>query len=335
MILLDGNCSELVFDKPAELGQPLDSPVGDFSVLEQLADGTFQRTMTDRTVYQFNSLDRLSSITDRNGNTTVYEYDAEGRLVSITDPVGLETSFAYNAAGLVEAITDPSGRVTTLDYDSQANLIRITDPDDTARTWEYDALHHMTAEIDKRGNREETQYDFAGRAVAATRKDGTTIRIEPVQTRGLYPPSATTDPSDPPQVFAIEDAVARYIDSTGNVKQTQLDQAGQEIASMDRIGHLPTMTRDPATNLLRQMRDARGNLTQYHYDERGNIISIEDKITGFEIVPTIVWTSTQSGSWDDPANWSAGRVPGPEDEVLIDVPSIRPDYISRRRRHHR
>ena len=32
------------------------------------------------------------------------------------------------------------------------------------------------------------------------------------------------------------------------------------------------------------------------------------------------WTASADGSWHDPANWSNGAVPGPSDNVVIDVP---------------
>ena len=38
------------------------------------------------------------------------------------------------------------------------------------------------------------------------------------------------------------------------------------------------------------------------------------------IVNTIWWIGG-SGDWSNPANWSEGRLPGPEDDVLIDDPN--------------
>ena len=35
---------------------------------------------------------------------------------------------------------------------------------------------------------------------------------------------------------------------------------------------------------------------------------------------TIVWVNPAGGFWDDPNNWDTGVVPGPTDDVLIDVP---------------
>ncbi len=153
VLLIDGNGGELLFEASAT-GDGYESPRGDFSTLERLPNGTFQRTMKDRTVYSFNGQNQLARMVDRNGNETEYVYTG-GQLSKIVDPVGLETTFTYTN-GRVTAIADPAGRVTLLEYDAAGNLTRITDPDGTRRTWEYDANNHMIAEIDKRGNREET-----------------------------------------------------------------------------------------------------------------------------------------------------------------------------------
>ncbi len=72
--------------------QLYESPDGDFSVLEQLPDGGFRRTLTNQTEYLFDSTGRLRSVVDRNGNETSYEYDSQGVLLAIVDPVGLRTS---------------------------------------------------------------------------------------------------------------------------------------------------------------------------------------------------------------------------------------------------
>src|SRR5262249_45818164 len=153
------------------------------------ADGTFRRTLKNQTVYAFDAGGRLATVTDRNGNQTSYQYDASGRLAAIVDPVGLTTTFTY--AGNQVTVTDPSLRVTTLHLHGNGNLTGATDPDQTGRQWEYDNQHHLTAEFDKRGNRDQDRYDFAGRAVASQRADGSTVQVAPTETRGLFPADQT------------------------------------------------------------------------------------------------------------------------------------------------
>ena len=281
VLLVDGDGTELIFEPPAEMGAPYVSPVGDFSELRKLEDGTFARVFKDQTRHAFTSTHKLHTITDRNGNVTEFQYDTEGQLTAIVDPVGLTTSFEYTD-GKITSIIDPAQRVTRLEYDQFGNLASITDPDQTSRTWEYDSLGHMVAEIDKRGFREETYYNHAGRAIGALRKDGSRIELEPVQSQGVYPSEQTTSLLDAPTAWPLGPAEVSYVDARGNVTRTLLDQAGQRVVSFDGEGRLPSVERN-AENLVTKSTDGRGFVTLYEYDQRGNLVEVSDELSGGEV----------------------------------------------------
>ncbi len=268
VLLVDGDGSELSF------GPGLTSPAGDFSHLAIQGDGTYTRTLKEQTVYAFDRQNRLSTVTDRNGNRTTYAYTAEGLLQSITDAVGLQTLFAYTN-GKLQSITDPAQRVTRFSVDAAGNLQQITDPDNSSRQWQYDGKHHQVVEIDKRGNREETFFDFAGRASGSRRADGTTIRINPAEVRGLYPNYSNAN--NAPVANFIGEAVSQYTTANGNTVTSFLDRFGQVIKSFDSLGNLPKDAVN-ANNLVTSHTDARGNITLYKYDAQGNLTSIEDAI---------------------------------------------------------
>jgi RHS repeat-associated protein len=271
VIIIDGDGSELLFEKNND--GSYDSPVGDFSTLERLDDGTFRRTMTDKTVYTFNGENLLTKVSDRVGNETEYIYENR-RLMKMVDPVGLETTFTYSNNRITE-IKDPAGRSTKLTYDGNGNLIKITDPDGTSRTWEYDADHHMISEVDKQGNKEQTFYDFAGRADRAILKDGSQLDFDPVQVQGLYEPNKTNDPLKAPVAFQLGAATSTYTDANGNKIVNTLDRAGQIVSSSDAVGLLPSVKRNE-DNMITQQTDARGNLSFFTYDAKGNVLTAED-----------------------------------------------------------
>ena len=271
VLLIDGDGSERLYEPPAAHGQPFVSPAGDFSVLEKLPNDTFRRTLTDQTVYAFDALNRLASITDRNGNQTVFSYTGD-RLTMITDPVGLDTTFSYTG-DRITGITDPASRTTVLAYDAAGNLTSIIDPDTEDRTFEYDDRNLLTAEITKRGFREETVYDFAGRVVARTTADGAKIEIAPLQTQELLSPLATQDPFAAPDAFLQTVPIAFHTDGNGNTYATELDQFGQRVFSFDGEGNHDRIQRN-AQNLVTAVTDARGFTTQYQYDSLGNLTAV-------------------------------------------------------------
>ena len=277
ILLADGDGEVLLFGAASDIGQPYDSPRGDFTRLVKNFDGSYTRTTPDQTVMHFDDNGRLITVTDRNGNTTVHVYNQENQLTTIIDPVGLATFFTYTD-GKVSQITDPALRSTLLDYYPDGNLIRIIDPDGEFRDFEYDARHHMVAETDKRGNREQTFYGFHGRAESALRKDGTTLNFSPAQTQLLYPATDTVDPfTAPAAAIGSNDAMGLYADGRGNVSQSILDKAGQAISTTDIVGNQGSVVRND-DNLVVSSTNGRGNTTEYTYDDRGNVLSITDGI---------------------------------------------------------
>ena len=285
VLLIDGDGSELVFDKSTQTGGGYVSPPGDFSKLEKLANGTFTRTLKDQTVYSFNAGKRLISVKEANGNETKYIYNSSGELSQIIDVAGLITKLTY-ANGKVSQIEDPAGRLTQLEYDNSGNLQKIVDPDTKARTFSYDTERHITKEIDKRGFSEQTLYDFAGRATGGIRKDGSQLQVAPVQVQGLYRKEDTINPLNAPVAKPLGAVEASYADGSGGVITQILDQTGQVVSAKDGGGLKPSFERNPNL-LVTKKTDARGNNTSYEYDAKGNVKSISDSLSGTPQTPPI------------------------------------------------
>lgn len=67
-------------------------------------------------------------------------------------------------------------------------------------------------------------------------------------------------------------------------------------------------------------------------DTAGNALGTADVTSTFQVLPyTVFWMNPNGGKWNDPTSWSTGKVPGPNDAVLIDVsgnPTITYDSTS-------
>lgn len=106
------------------------------SMIEQAPGST---TSTVTSTWSYDSLGRLTSTTDINGNTVSYGYDARSDLTCITypntsglscntSPNAMSVTRAYDAAGRVSSIKDWLGNTTTYLYDADSNLTTQTAP---------------------------------------------------------------------------------------------------------------------------------------------------------------------------------------------------------------
>ncbi|MCM8622351.1 MAG: Ig-like domain-containing protein, partial [Candidatus Accumulibacter sp.] len=99
------------------------------------------------------------------------------------------------------------------------------------------------------------------------------------------------------------------------------DTAGTVIAAQDiqlrRDGVELQLTYPPLAEGSYQLRLVASEIT----DRAGNPLGTTDITSAFTIgeTHTVEWIGSSSGFWDDPENWSSGVLPGPGDEVVIDV----------------
>jgi len=95
---------------------------GFFDELRQNPDGTCSLVMSDQKTLHFNPCDtsptsgKVSSFSDRNGNTLRFFYDAQGRLNRVRDTLDRDSSIAYNSDGFIESVTDFAGRSVRYSY---------------------------------------------------------------------------------------------------------------------------------------------------------------------------------------------------------------------------
>ncbi len=136
--------------------------IGDFSTLTANADGTYTISFHSGTVYQFNSDKKLTSKTDRFGNSQTFSYatsqltitdsagrsaivsyNDDGKVSAISDPAMSSYNFTYTSSGLLETITYPaptttaSAPVWTYSYNTDGLLSYIKDPEGHIRKYEY------------------------------------------------------------------------------------------------------------------------------------------------------------------------------------------------------
>jgi YD repeat-containing protein len=233
LLLVDGDGTRLGFGAPKVPGGAYSSPPGDFSTLVQRGDGTFQRTLPDRTVYTFDTTGQLTTIEDTNGNRTVFAY-ASGHLIAVTDPIGQTTTFGY-FGGMVSSITTPDGKTTQLQHDPNGNLTGVVLPDGAMQHYGYDGQHLLTTATDPDGHVSTNAYDFAGRVIRMTNGAGETVQFSSPDTLDLPRFGSTLTPDTAP-IAAPQAFVETVTDGNGNVTVKTLNDAYELVSWHDATG---------------------------------------------------------------------------------------------------
>src|ERR1700722_10039228 len=93
---------------------------------------------------QYDSLNRLTKITDPNAGITQFTYDANDNLATVKDPRTLTTTYIHNGFGDVTQLVSPDTGTSISTYDSGGNLKTTTDARGAVGTYSYDALNRVT-----------------------------------------------------------------------------------------------------------------------------------------------------------------------------------------------
>ena len=107
------------------------------------------------------AFNRLTSLTDADGNTTNYGYDSQGNLLRFTYPNGTVQQFTYDPLGNLAETIDQEGDVIDYTYNSQGLLTQEAFADGTQVDFTYDDRGNMLTATDASGTIT-MQYDSAG-----------------------------------------------------------------------------------------------------------------------------------------------------------------------------
>jgi RHS repeat-associated protein len=117
--------------------------------------------------YQYDSYDRLTTITNADSDVTVKAYSSAGQVTSVTDPNSNETTYTLDAMNRETGMTTAAGSAiagtTTYGYDAAGNQTTETDPTGYTITTTYDAMDRTATVENADGAVTTYSYDNAGR----------------------------------------------------------------------------------------------------------------------------------------------------------------------------
>ncbi|MBI5103248.1 MAG: hypothetical protein HZB33_15645, partial [Nitrospirae bacterium] len=269
--------------------------------LTKNGDGTYAlRLKGSRHIQAFSATGRLTSITDRNGNSVTFQYNPDNSLASITDAVGRITTFNYGTNGKISSITDPQQRSVSFIYDAGDNLTSSTDMAGTTVSYSYDSNSYMTGITSPKGTTTiGYTTEFGAKWVSSILDPlGHTRSFQDIWPSG----TSTTDANGNAVTYKSNgDAFAVTItDALGNTVNYGYDGDGNRNSIQDPNGHTTllvydargnvTSITDPLTHSVQMIYDGNDNLTQltdpalntyiYEYDSHNNLTHITDPENG-------------------------------------------------------
>lgn len=209
------------------------------------------------TAMTYDAGNRLTSVTDPEGNTTRYEYSDAGcstcggsnRTPEKTfDPFDNMTRNVFDRNGRVVEIHDPMQYVTTLLRDSQGRVIRRTDANGNPTQYEYDALGRLFKQIDANNGVTSVTFDSRGKVVSLTDAEQHTTHFE----------------------YDLANRKTREIRPMGQATEYTYYPNGLLKTVKDAKGQVTTFTYDAADRLIEKLY-ADGTKDSFAYDAVGNL----------------------------------------------------------------
>ena len=232
---------------------------GNFSTLVRNADNTYMLTDKNGIVTHYDINGRLSSRTDRNGNTLIFVYvPAMSGGTYIQDAAGRKIILNLDLNGHVISAVEPTGKTFQYGYDTNGNLTSVTDPTGAVTNYDYNSSHQIFQFTNANGHKTYYQYDAQGRAYMNWR-DGNVNK-----TTLNYEANNTTVVTD----------------SLGNSNTYVFNSTGLLLSHTDPLGAVTQQTWDGYMNKI-SVTDARNNTTTFRYDAIGNLIYIVDPLSNF------------------------------------------------------
>lgn len=277
---------------------------GNYTAITKNADNTF--TLTDKsglvTHYDING--RLSSRTDRNGNTLTFVYNpAQVGGTYIQDASGRRIKLYFNSNGSVSSAVDPAGKTFQYGYDVHGNLVSVMDPSGAVTNYAYDANHKIIQFTNANGHNTYYQYDAQGRVTMNWRDNNVnkvtltyqtdtsdtntkTVVTDSLGNNNTYVFNkyglmlSRTDPQGAvtQQTWDFNLNRTSLTDARNNVTSFSYDWEGNLVQITDPLGHQTNMTYTTNFNLISSKTDALGNVTNFSYDNNGNLTNMADAL---------------------------------------------------------
>lgn len=176
----------------------------------------------DTQYFEWDASGRLSTVVDAMGARWGLSYEeaaqnatptSEQRLTALTDPEGNITTFEYSA-GHLSTVIDPMGNRTSVERDTWGNVISMTDAAGAQTHYEYDELSQLVAIVDPCGARTEYEYSLTGDLSRIVDATGVALGITHSRSHGEYSMRVEGAPGN---YAVVTDALGRVVSASNSL----------------------------------------------------------------------------------------------------------------------
>ena len=223
-------------------------------------------------LYTYNTMGRVTSITDSNNAVTTLSYAANGvDMTGITNGLGT-IALTYNDAHDVTSYTDRSGHTASITYNAAGNVVSKVDFLNIRTDFIYDANHFLSQETRDGQLLKSYTYDAAGRVRTATDAAGMTRTYEYNNlndvTKIIYPDGKYVGVT---YSNVFPHLITGVTDRGGRTTQYIYDATRNLTRIVNPAGGNTDMIYDANGNLI-QLSDTKGQITAFAYDKDNRLV---------------------------------------------------------------
>jgi RHS repeat-associated protein len=209
--------------------------------------------------FNYNKLNRVTSVTDVFGQVVDYNYDDNGNRTRLSLNGATLATYRYDAVNRLTRILDAAGAAFTFDYDATNKLTQKKAPNNVKTNYQYDGLDRLTRLSDTKGaaTLQDHQYQYNAASQITQVAEPSIIRNYGYDAVDRLTSAGYTSPGQPNENYAY--------DEVGNRTSSQLS-ASYSYQPFNRLTNTATASYSYDTNGNLVSKSDSSGITQYAWD---------------------------------------------------------------------